>query len=377
MENKGRKYLIILWLAFLAAPLLNNVLHIIKSKDLEGAVQVSPDVTFSIEGWLSGVYQQDKEKYFNDNFGFRSDLIRVHNQLGYSLFDKLNAKSVVLGKDNYLFEKGYIDAYYGGNFIGDSLIDDRIRKIQILSDTFASMGKKMIVVLAPSKVRFYPDKIPDSLRKTVLPGNYERYSQHLKLSGKQVFDCNKYFDFIRDTSRYSLFTQYGTHWSMYGAGLVKDSLQHIIALETSTPEAHPLRTFHINKLPEYTDADIGEALNLIEQLKGGPYIYPTYTLPENYKKIPLRLVSISDSFFWSMIYLNFPSMYESCQFWYYFNEIWPDRFLPDGRKMAVADLNLKSEIDNTDVFIIMVSEVNMSLTGFNFIDQAYDLYCKK
>jgi hypothetical protein len=45
-----------------------------------------------LAGWINGDYQREKEKYFNDQFGFRNDFVRLHNQIGYSLFKKMNAK---------------------------------------------------------------------------------------------------------------------------------------------------------------------------------------------------------------------------------------------------------------------------------------------
>ncbi|MCO6460674.1 MAG: hypothetical protein J5I59_04670 [Saprospiraceae bacterium] len=377
MEINFKKYLMIFWMMVLFAPMIQWSLHIFKGGELKGAVENAPDVDFSIKGWFSGDYQHNKEKYLNDWFGFRNDLVRLHNQIDYSFFGTTNANSVVIGKDRYFFEKGYIDAYYGTNFIGDSLIADRVHKLSMLADTLGKLGKHIIIVEAPNKVRFYPEMIPDYLRKPMVPGNYESFSREFNAEKLKVFDCNAYFAKLRDTVSFPLFTKYGTHWSMYGAGFVMDSLQKLVA-EVSLSEL-PLctKTIDISDVPRYTDADITEGMNLFSRFRGGNFAYPQYHTEENFTPIPLKIVSISDSFYWSMIYLGFQNMYQGNQFWYYYTDIWPDRFLPNSQKMSVSDINLQDEINHTDIFIMMSSEVNLSNIGFSFVEQAYDLYFKK
>ena len=55
-----------------------------------------------------GVYQKRLDNKLASDFGFRSLLIKINNQLNFSLFNKVNAKGVIAGKENYLFETTYI-----------------------------------------------------------------------------------------------------------------------------------------------------------------------------------------------------------------------------------------------------------------------------
>jgi hypothetical protein len=377
MENKAKRNLMIFWMVILFVPFIQWSLHLFKGGELKGGVVIAPDVEFSLAGWINGDYQREKEKYFNDQFGFRNDFVRLHNQIGYSLFKKMNANGVVVGKDSYLFEKPYIECLFGENYVGDSIIIDRVRKLKMLRDTFNRMGKHLVVVLAPNKARFFPQMIPNDLRTKQTTTNYDQYVKYFAENQVPILDCNAYFLHISDTSRYDLFPKYGTHWSMYGGSLIRDSLVNIIEDVSGKPLPKFAKTIRLSDYPEYTDADIGDGLNLIQKLQGGPYAYASYQQIDSSKKSSVKIISISDSFYWTMVYLDFPNMFQNNQFWYYFSEIWPERKRPDGQKMTIPDINLQDEINNNDLFIIMVSEVNLGYIGFSFTDQAYQLYFGK
>ena len=114
---------------------------------LKGAVVLAEAPTFSDSTWLNGNYQDQTDKFLNDQFGFRPSYVRLHNQIKYSLYNDVNANGVIIGKDWYMYEWNYIRAYYGLDFIGDSLIMDKVHKIRTIQDTLASKDKTLLIVL--------------------------------------------------------------------------------------------------------------------------------------------------------------------------------------------------------------------------------------
>lgn len=372
-----RKYLMIFWFFVLMVPMIQSCLKIFKGGALKGTTVLAAEPDFSFSTWFDASFQEAEEKYLNDNFGFRSDMVRLHNQLYFSFFDKAYANDVVIGKNGYLYEKVYIDAYYGANYAGDSLLNERIRKIAVITDTLAKKKKALIVVLAPGKARYFPQYIPDRLRKPVGKSNYEKYARDLPRFGVPTFDCTKYFEALRDTSRYPLFARYGTHWSVYGGSLVQDSLVKIIARETRTPLPEVSKILLEDTEPQGTDSDIGDVLNLIFKQRGDLFAYPFYTVDTAKVKPKLRLISIGDSFYWTIYSLRMGDLFADQQFWYYYNELWPEIKRNDGSRKMVSDLDLRVEIANNDVFVLMCSEANMANVGFSFVDQVYDIFCGK
>lgn len=370
----GRKYLLLFWLIVLIAPLLQSGFKVFKGGALKGAIIPVPDVEFTLKGWFDGSYQHGKEEYLNEHFGFRNDLVRLHNQINFSLFKIASVRDAVVGKEDYLFERKYIEEYYGRNFIGDSAIDRRIFMIQRIADTLNSLNKKLIVVMAPSKARFFPEYIPDSLRGPIVPGNYEKYAEGFSRTGIVTMDCNKYFANLRDTCSYPLFARYGIHWSLYGASFVRDSLLTLIGRVTNKSLPRWDKQFYVSPTPLDTDNDLGDAMNLIVKVKPGPLAYPTYTLPETVQPVPVRLISVGDSFYWTMTSLKIHEALVDDQFWYYNSEVWPPRFGANNNRLTYADLNIKDEIYNNEVFLLICSEINISNIGFSFVDDAYKLF---
>src|ERR1700733_10532570 len=98
MQGTDKKYrvgLLIFLLALLCFPYFQSKFNIIKMPPLQGAYATPPkNAKVNIADWLAGGYQEKKEEYLKNSFGFRDYLIRIHNQFEYSFYDKINAKDV-------------------------------------------------------------------------------------------------------------------------------------------------------------------------------------------------------------------------------------------------------------------------------------------
>ncbi|MBI4645358.1 MAG: hypothetical protein HY738_01900 [Bacteroidia bacterium] len=70
----------------------------IELKPLKGDISLTEDTIFSLRGWFSGKYQEKKEKYLNESFGFRSTMVRLNNQIAFSFFNKAKANGVIIGR---------------------------------------------------------------------------------------------------------------------------------------------------------------------------------------------------------------------------------------------------------------------------------------
>lgn len=64
---------------------------------------------------------------------------------------------------------------------------------------------------------------------------------------------------------------------------------------------------------------------------------------------------------------------------YYYKEVYPEHF---SQATYASDINIKDELDSTDLIIIMTNEPNLNNLGFGFIDEiltmfnSYDVYLK-
>ncbi|MCZ8286540.1 MAG: hypothetical protein O9353_13905, partial [Bacteroidia bacterium] len=142
-------------------PMIQEKLHLKKEYPLKGDIKLPENIEFDKEDWFSGYYQEEKEKYINSAFGFRNQFVKLNNQIAYSMFRKAKANGVIIGKETYLYEQSYINAYTGTDFLGKDSIDHTIGRLKFISDTLNKLGKQLLVVFAAGKASFYPEYIPD------------------------------------------------------------------------------------------------------------------------------------------------------------------------------------------------------------------------
>lgn len=361
-------------LAVMLIPMLEYNFQLTKPRsivDLSGAIISAEDTVFSIDGWLSGTFQNKKEKYLNEKFGFRTFGVRINNEIAFDLFKKTKARGVEVGRENYLYEKEYIEAYLGKDFLGEDKINEQLQKLKFVQDTLQKMGKSITLILAPGKASFYPEYFPEKY-DTVKRGktNYEVFAKSSNDIGINIVDFNKYFVDNKGKHKYLLYPRFGIHWSLYGACLAGDSLIKYFERERKIdiPELY----WNEIKVEEARDMDydLGGGLNLLIQFQREQMGYPVTLVRTNKNKTKPRLLVVSDSFYHGLLQQNFAKCFNNNQFWYYNQEV-----LLEGEKgnhQKTASMDLSEEIKNHDLFIIMCTERNLSNLGWGFIDRMYE-----
>lgn len=374
MELKTQKGKLFLFLFLvLSLPLLQKNLKFIDSGKLGGAVSNSPDVAFSWREWWNDSFQIKKNNYFTDSIGFRQDFIRINNQIDYSLFRKAHAKGVVIGKDNYLYEDGYIKAFCGDGYTGDQEYRLRMTKLKRLQDTFARMGKQLVPIFAPSKARFYPQYFPPHME---CAGNHANlYDTHIRLCDSlhiSYIDFNGWFKGRRHEGGPLLFSRPGIHWTTFASLQAADSLVRYLEKERHMPMSHPAWSGTTRTIqPIENDKDIINGMNLIF-----PYLKDTFTYANDlhYTEAPGKpnTIFVGDSFLWTWIYVNFPqNMSNNWEFWYYYNEVYRSGNLP---LTHIKEHNCAEALSKADCVIILNTEVNLYNMGSGFIDETYNIY---
>ena len=115
------------------------------------------------------------------------DLIRLNNQLDFSLFKKIHSEWRLLGGDNScIFQDVYIYSYLGRDFDGYPYILEKVRKLKAIQDTLGKLGKSLIFVQSPCKAFYYPEYFPGRYKDTVrCTTNYETYKRIGDFCGAQ------------------------------------------------------------------------------------------------------------------------------------------------------------------------------------------------
>ncbi len=356
---------------FLVMPAYQFFTGHIPVDNLQGVTRKQEKPTFNIKDWIEFSYQPKLHRYLLENYGFRPYFIRLYNQLRFSLFDVYNRNIITYGKEGYLFEPWFISSYYGKDFIGDSLIDEKIKKLRTVIDKMEEKNAKLFVILTPGKATYFPEYIPERLKSKKKRTNYEAYKDKLLKYNIPFMDINQWFVDAKDTTRFPLFTKTGTHWSIYGGSMTLDSITRFMEKQLEKPMAK-ITYSNIRGTSNLTkqDYDIESVMNLmfpLDRTNTGlvdiNYISDSNTFKPN-------TIVISDSFYWILYNLpNKDKLYKNIKYWYYNKEVYPDHY---HAPTLTKDLDLIQEIEKTDVFVLMACPATIHKFAWGFIDRAYD-----
>lgn len=368
-----KNILFLLLMLMIGLPLIQQTIPLFGVKPLKGAFinPVSPRLT--LKTYLNGTFQDSLNTWIEHNIGFRPLLVRINNQVAYSVFDTALANGVVIGKQHYLYEINYIKAFRGWDFIGDSAIQDQTRKAVFVTQKLHEAGKTILFILAPGKASFFPEYIPDRyFDKPSGPAtNYKAWLKCLTEAGLPVIDFNNWFVRMKDTASYPLYPQCGIHWSAYGVGLAVDSLIRCIEKERSVRmvDFGWDRIDVRNKLID-PDYDIAEGMNLLFTIPHYPMAYPHFVFRNEENAVKPNALVVADSYYWNIFGKGISSrIFSDNAFWYYnveaHNPQWKSPRKTDG-------INILDATRNADVIIIMATEANLYRFPYGFIDRVYN-----
>mgnify|MGYP001414637860 CR=1 FL=1 len=378
--EKEQKHIIIkklLYGVFLGILLLSTsqfYFSLIEESPLKGDVKEVYAPVFTSKNWYNGIFQDSINDYLKYNFGFRNSSVRLNNQIAYDLFKEVKANGVVVGKEEYLYEKNYIKAYLGLDFVGEEEIQDKINKLAYIQKKLSKKGKKLIVAFAPGKGTFYPEFIPEEYDTvTKRTSNYEVYKRLLGKTEIDVIDFNKWFVEQKEISDYPLYPKAGIHWSKYGEFLAADSIVRFIEKIRGNEMSHLVLDSVITKEKnEKTDYDIGNGMNLMFRTPTFSMGYPKYHIEPSTSSKGSKTLFVSDSFFWGMFNSGFSKkLFGGGKFWYYAKSIYPDSFK---KPTLVSKKNIIQRMEAHDNVIILCTDANLYKFAFKFIDKAYSAY---
>ena len=376
-SNKLHTLLFALVIAALFLPLIQMVKPFVEVGPLFGSIVPTAKDSLTLEAWFDGTYQENRNKYINEQFGFRNTAVRLHNQIAFSLFGKAKANGVIIGKEDYLYEIKYINAYRGAEEINQSELDSNLFMLKAIQSKLKEKGVELVVVMNPGKASFYPEFIPDEFPILSNRSYYSEYQKGLESQGIQHIDFGKWFREMKGKTPAPLFPKTGIHWSQYGATLAADSLvNYCMKLFGKN-----MNEFGWNKndLPlsttmESVDDDIGLGMNLYSPIDVLPMAYPRAGVNDKYgvsfgnKGIQPKVAVISDSYFFNLMQLPWaPDIFSELNFYFYNKQL---HHLPGGATTKTDVLSQMQDIEKSNVVFVMATECNMDKLGWGFISNA-------
>ncbi len=377
--NKLHTFLFALVIAALFLPMIQMVKPFVEVGPLFGSIVPTAKDSLTLEAWFDGTYQENRNKYINEQFGFRNTAVRLHNQIAFSLFGKAKANGVIIGKEDYLYEIKYINAYRGAEEINQSELDSNLFMLKAIQSKLKEKGVELIVVMNPGKASFYSEFIPDEFPIVSNRSYYSEYQIGLESQGIQHIDFGKWFREMKGKTPAPLFPKTGIHWSQYGATLAADSLVNY-CMKLFGKNMNEF-VWDKNNLPlqttmESVDDDIGLGMNLYLPIDVLPMAYPRVSVKVKVdsanKGIQPKVAVISDSYFFNLMQLPWaPNIFESLNFYFYNKQL---HKRPEGTMTNSDPLSQMKEIEKSNVVFVMATECNMDKLGWGFISSAYKYF---
>jgi hypothetical protein len=364
-----KKILFMLLLGIMCIPFLQYSFDFVKVTPLAGIpnkIENKPKI--KIKSWFNNKFQDSTDTYFNENIGFRPWLIKLVNQIDYSLFNTTKAPGVVIGKDGNLFIESYILDYIGQNYIGKEKIDTEVKKLEEISNYLSQKNITLMVVFTPGKASYYPEFIPDKYDvKNKKTSNYEGYVSAFKKSKVQFLDFNDYFKKQKSKSPYPVYSKVGTHWSSYAKSYVLDSIVRYIEKERKIdiPD-FDWSEIKLSDSLQKIDWDIEELMNLVFPIKHEKMPYPKYKYNETNKTKP-SVIAIGDSYWWCLVGDDIPEhLFARDEYWFYNKNIYINN---EKQANDVVNINFQETIMKQNVILLLATEATLHMFPYGFSEQ--------
>ncbi len=339
---------------------------------LSGAEEERIFPEFSREGVLDGSFQGELDSYIEQKLPGRTLMVKVRNQLLYSLFGISPNSRFTLGKDGYLFSRSNITNYlqYNG-IITEQEAEDRVNKIVRVRDIMADAGKQTCVFVTPAKIRFCRDKLPRAAEMSLPEQQADDYTVLMKALRKTDLP---YFDSVEWLGEHAgeldgrvpLFFRTGHHWSVYVGNTVGAAFADFLEeksgynLPEIEVEAGPVSE------PVFPDADLYNALNLFEKPKE-QYYEPLITVTDPETDAPGIFIR-GGSFMGQSISALIRQDYFGKNVYFENTSLFTDKFSDYTYVTDYADVDLLEYLRDTDLFVLEINECSVWDMSFGFLD---------
>ena len=163
---------------------------------------------------------RDIEKFFNDHFGFRDDLIHWFHRIQLGVLDISTSGRVLKGKDGWLFQTGephFVEMRNAWPF-GENELETWATTLQEKQDTLRVRGVRYLFVITANKHLVYPEKLPDSVKIIDTPPRAEQLAEYLRRhTDVPVLYLRPHLVAEKEKKELRLYHKTDTHWNEYGA----------------------------------------------------------------------------------------------------------------------------------------------------------------
>lgn len=251
---------------------------------------------------LSGKYQSGLETWINQNFPFRSWLIKCYSQFMYSVMKESVNDTILVGKDGYLFGTDYVTTlHYSLNEGERERYREYAENLKTIQDELEKRGKSFFYILSPNKAEAYSSELPYAYRlngDSTAGNRHEVITEYFNQYGIHYYDTTETIQKIQREGSYEPFTKNGSHWTGYAAARSISDMLDAFEAQTGNSYLPPQIEASTGSSPSEEDGDV-ELAQLLNLFWTAPEQYTQlqlhYNIPPNYIAPKVYVVGTSFS----------------------------------------------------------------------------------
>lgn len=225
--------------------------------------------------WKDPTFSQKIENYASDHFPLRDAIVRIQNQLEFTIFHQ--AKEVVIGSDGWLSDKEVINVQLPQlNNVSDNDIQYSIEQIKKLQEYLRRNDTSLLIVVVPMKATIYADKFKKVNRDSLILSGLDRFQLALNKNKIPYLDLKSKFSEIRDTSQ--LYYKTDVHWSTVGTAVAAKGI--VDYFSNLNKVSSPWRDDLLKNEQEFVGGD-SKSIPMIKEIKE---VVPVLSVDENFSR---------------------------------------------------------------------------------------------
>jgi hypothetical protein len=369
---------LVVFFALSALPLAARYGKFGPSAELRGAVAPPAEVAFGARSYFDGSFQKAFEDNFNAALGFRAALVRSDNELNFRAFREFAPSpgtSMVLGKQRFIYERQYVDAYNRRDLAPPAALEQKVQRLKLLQDYLVTRQSTLLVVISPNKAAVYPEYLPQRFvaeERVGLTDNYAVFVGLLRKYGVNFLDAEAELLKNKPSSPYPLFANSGAHWNDPTACRVAGQIETFILRAQGSSELElECEPIVIAAQPKGSDRDLADLANLwFEQALFQPTPYArAHVVQRGHVRRP-SVLFIGSSFLWQILdYENGHGLQSGNTFYYYYKA----RISYPGRARTALDhqrVDWERDVFRKQAVVIEINAAVIPNVGWGFLEDA-------
>jgi len=230
-ENKLSMLICISFVVAISLPMIASVMHVDQIISESEKRKLQPWPKYRKEESFRA-YFATINAYVSDHFGYREALIKLHQNIKYSL-NESPVKSVIRGNDDWLFYKIYDPLMSNHIWSKEEIKANLTTRVDYIRRNYSELKKQGIVyqhIVIPNKMSLYPEYLPKLYALTDITATYDFFTE--QLSDTDSMTGFEAIDILTDKKindlGFDLYYKNDTHWNHLGAYYVYQELVRVM-----------------------------------------------------------------------------------------------------------------------------------------------------